>query len=59
MLLGHISVLEFADNIQLPQWLIIDCYLAYETGLSGKYNLESARKGLSIQFIVTKNWKNI
>jgi glutathione S-transferase len=43
MIIGQIPVLEFADNSQLTQSLTIARYLANETGLGEKTNLESAR----------------
>jgi glutathione S-transferase len=42
-LIGQVPVLEFPDNTQLTQLLAIARYLAHETGLAGKTNLESAR----------------
>ncbi len=43
MLLGQIPVVEFVDDLQLPQSLTIARYFARETGLAGKDNLESAK----------------
>ena len=43
MLLGQVPVLELADGTQLPQALCIARYVARETGLAGKDNLESAK----------------
>ncbi|CAF3014101.1 unnamed protein product [Rotaria sp. Silwood2] len=43
MLIGQIPVLEFADKTQLTQSLTIARYVAHETGLGGKTNLESAK----------------
>jgi glutathione S-transferase len=43
MLLGQVPVLELPDGTQIPQSLSIARYVARETGLAGKDNLESAK----------------
>lgn len=43
MLLGQCPVLELPDGTQVPQSLSIARYVARETGLAGKDNLESAK----------------
>jgi glutathione S-transferase len=43
MLLGQCPVLELPDGTQLPQSISIARYVAHETGLAGKDNLESAK----------------
>jgi glutathione S-transferase len=43
MLLGQCPVLELPDGTQIPQSLSIARYVARETGLAGKDNLESAK----------------
>ena len=43
MLLGQCPVLEFPDGTQLGQSMSIARYVARETGLAGKDNLESAK----------------
>lgn len=43
MILGQCPVLEFPDGTQLPQSMSIARYVARETGLAGKDNLESAK----------------
>ena len=43
MILGQCPVLEFPDGTQLPQSMSIARYVARETDLAGKDNLESAK----------------
>ena len=43
MILGQCPVLELPDGTQLPQSMSIARYVARETGLAGKDNLESAK----------------
>ena len=43
MILGQCPVLELSDGTQLPQSLAIARYVARETGLAGRDNLESAK----------------
>jgi glutathione S-transferase len=43
MLLGQMPVLELPDGTQLSQSISIARYVAHETGLAGKDNLESAK----------------
>lgn len=43
MLIGQCPVLEFPDGTQLSQSMSIARYVARETGLAGKDNLESAK----------------
>ncbi|CAF1659345.1 unnamed protein product [Rotaria magnacalcarata] len=43
MLLGQVPVLELEDGNQLPQSSAIARYVAHESGLAGKNNLESTK----------------
>ncbi|CAF2035355.1 unnamed protein product [Rotaria magnacalcarata] len=43
MLLGQVPILELEDGTQLPQSFAIARYVAHESGLAGKNNLESAK----------------
>lgn len=52
MLLGQVPVLELPDNTQLPQSFAIARYVAHESGLAGKNNLESAK----IDAVVDTQW---